>query len=197
VAELSDDWLDIEPTPTARDLVKQDPQFAALVEHTKTLTPQQRNFLVCYSASHYDPVLACKRYAETFKRKISPRKLAAWLRDDPNFGRAISMREEIAARAAGVSVANVLDCLADIRRRNLGKDDRTAMIALEMIGKHLKMFKAVEDERQPGVTVPTGPGLSITFIHNAGAPQTVRVGNVVDAEVISVPTPQGDTNASK
>jgi hypothetical protein len=145
------DWLSIEPATPARDLIKQDPQFQALTEHTKTLTAQQRNFLVCYSASHYDPVLACKRYEETFKRKLSQRKLAAWLRDDPNFGKAIQMREEMAARAAGVSAANVLDCLADIRRRNLGKDDRAAMQALEMIGKHLRMFKtedALPNQRQ-------------------------------------------------
>jgi hypothetical protein len=135
-------WLEIdEPKTSARDLIKQDPQFSALVEHTKTLTAQQRNFLVCYSASHYDPVLACQKYAETFKRKLSQRKLAVWLCDDPNFGKAIQMREEMAARAAGVNAANVLDCLADIRRRNLGKDDRAAMQALEMIGKHLRMFK--------------------------------------------------------
>lgn len=142
----NEDWLDIgEHAPTARDLVKQDPQFAELVEHTKTLTAQQRNFLVCYSASHYDPELACKRYAEVFNRKLTQRKLASWLRDDPNFGKAISMREEIAARACGVSPANVLSCLADIRRRNLGKDDRAAMQALEMIGKHLRMFKVFDE----------------------------------------------------
>jgi hypothetical protein len=193
----SDDWLKIEePTPKARDLVKQDPQFSALVEHTKTLTAQQRNFLVCYSASHYDPVLACKRYEEVFQRKLSQRKLAVWLRDDPNFGKAIQMREEMAARAAGVSAANVLDCLADIRRRNLGKDDRTAMQALELIGKHLKMFRVVEEERDRGA-IATGPGLSITFIHNAGAPQTVRVGEVVEAEFINVPTPLGDPDGSR
>ncbi len=142
----NDDWLNIEePKTPARDLVKQDPAFMALVEHTKTLTAQQRNFLVCYSASHYDPVLACQRYAETFRRKLSPRKLASWLRDDPNFGKAIQMREELAARATGVSAANVLSCLADIRRRNLGKDDRAAMKALEMIGKHLRMFKVFDE----------------------------------------------------
>lgn len=165
------DWLDIEPDVTARDLVKQDPQFAALVEHTKTLTAQQRNFLVCYSASHYDPVLACKRYVDTFKRKLSTRKLAVWLRDDPNFGKAIQMREEIAAAAAGVSAANVLDCLADIRRRNLGKDDRAAMQALEMIGKHLRMFRPADEtastQRQlpafiVGVQIQTVPGHETT-----------------------------------
>jgi hypothetical protein len=193
----NEDWLTIdEPAPKARDLIKQDPQFSALVEHTKTLTAQQRNFLVCYSASHYDPVLACQRYAETFKRKLSPRKLAAWLRDDPNFGKAIAMREELAAKAAGVSAANVLDCLADIRRRNLGKDDRTAMIALELIGKHLKMFRAVEDTERERGTAPTGPGLNITFIHNA-APQPVRIGEVVDAQIIEVPTPTGQSNETR
>jgi hypothetical protein len=149
----NDDWLDIEPTVPARDLIKQDPAFHALTEHTKTLTAKQRNFLVCYSASHYNPVLACQKYLQTFKRKLSQRKLAAWLRDDPNFGKAIQMREEMAARAAGVSAANVLDCLADIRRRNLGTDDRAAMQALEMIGKHLRMFK-VEDAQSTQRQLP-------------------------------------------
>lgn len=142
-----DDWLNIgdEPRETAKELALRDPQFSELVEHTKTLTAQQRNFLVCFSASHYDPVLAIERYRETFKRKLTQRRLASWLHDDPNFAKAIQMREEIAARAAGVSAANVLDCLADIRRRNLGKDDRCAMQALEMIGKHLKMFKVADE----------------------------------------------------
>lgn len=143
----NEDWLNIDDAPreSARELALRDPQFAELIEHTKTLTAQQRNFLVCFSASHYDPVLACERYRETFKRQLTPRKLASWLRDDANFAKAIEMREEIAARACGVSPANVLSCLADIRRRNLGKDDRVALQALEAIGKHLKMFRAVDE----------------------------------------------------
>jgi hypothetical protein len=187
-----EDWLNIDDAQreNARELVLRDPQFAELSEHTKTLTAQQRNFLVCYSASHYDPELACKRYAEVFQRKLTPRKLTAWLRDDPNFAKAIAMREEIAARACGVSPANVLSCLADIRRRNLGKDDRLAMLALELIGKHLKMFRVVEEERERGA-VPVGPGLNITFIHTGPAPSVHVAGNVVDAEVIEVPTPGG------
>jgi hypothetical protein len=169
-----DNWLDIseEPKTPARDLIKQDPQFQELVEHTKTLTAQQRNFLVCYSASHYDPVLACQRYETKFKRSLSQRKLLKWLRDDPNFGKAIQMREEMAARAAGVSAANVLDCLADIRRRNLGKDDRAAMQALEMIGKHLRMFKTEEtasSQRQlPAFIINVG-------VQNNPAPQPAAI----------------------
>lgn len=192
------DWLDTEPPakPTARDLVKADPAFAAMVEHTKGLPAAQRNFLLSFAASHYDPIAAREHYETTFGRKLSARTLSGWMRDDPEFNKAIAMREEIAARISGVSAASVLSSLADIKRRNLGKDDRTAMIALEMIGKHLRMFRIAEDEQQRGV-VQTGPGLSITFIHNAGAPQTVRVGEVVDAEVINVPTPGEDTDASK
>jgi hypothetical protein len=177
----ANDWLNVEPETSARDLIKQDPAFSALVEHTKTLTAQQRNFLVCYSASHYDPVLACQRYAETFKRKLSPRKLASWLRDDPNFGKAIQMREEMAARAAGVSAANVLDCLADIRRRNLGKDDRAAMQALEMIGKHLRMFKTEENtasQRQLPAFV-----VGINIQQSPAAPK-----DVIDVKVTEVPS---------
>ncbi len=177
----NDDWLDTEPGPKvpARELMKQDPQFSELVEHTKTLTAQQRNFLVCYSASHYDPVLACQRYEATFKRTLSPRRLTKWLHDDPNFGKAIQMREEMAARAAGVSAANVLDCLADIRRRNLGKDDRAAMQALEMIGKHLRMFKTEEtasNQRQ----LPA-------FIVNVGIQQTAPV-EAINVKVTEVPS---------
>lgn len=177
--ESTDDWLNVEPETSARDLIKQDPQFSALVEHTKTLTAQQRNFLVCYSASHYDPVLACQRYLETFKRKLSAHKLAAWLRDDPNFGKAIQMREEMAARAAGVSAANVLDCLADIRRRNLGKDDRAAMQALEMIGKHLRMFRAA-DEAPSTRQLPA-------FVVGVQIQQTAPV-DTVNVKVIEVPS---------
>ncbi|HEY2858792.1 MAG TPA: hypothetical protein VGJ21_10280 [Terracidiphilus sp.] len=174
----NDDWLDIEPKPSARDLIKQDPQFSELVEHTKTLTAQQRNFLVCYSASHYDPVLACKKYLEVFKRKLSQRQLAAWLRDDPNFGKAIQMREEMAAKAAGVSAANVLDCLADIRRRNMGTDDRAAMQALEMIGKHLRMFRAA-DEAPSARQLPA-------FIVGVQIQQAAPVG-AVNVQVTEVP----------
>lgn len=173
-----EDWLDIEPRPTARDLIKQDPQFSELVEHTKSLTAQQRNFLVCYSASHYDPVLACRKYAEVFKRQLSQRKLAAWLRDDPNFGKAIQMREEMAAKAAGVSAANVLDCLADIRRRNLGTDDRAAMAALEMIGKHLRMFKT-EDAQTSQRQLPA-------FIVGVQIQQAAPV-SAVNVQVTEVP----------
>ena len=176
----NDDWLDqdVEPTVPARDLIKQDPAFQALTEHTKTLTAQQRNFLVCYSASHYDPVLACHRYHETFKRKLSQRKLASWLRDDPSFGKAIQMREELAARAAGVSAANVLDCLADIRRRNLGTDDRAAMQALDMIGKHLRMFKT-EETQSTQRQLPA-------FIVGIQIQQAPAPAQVIDATVIEV-----------
>jgi hypothetical protein len=175
-----DSWLDTEPAPPARDLITQDPQFQALTEHTKTLTAQQRNFLVCYGSSHYDPVLACERYERMFKRTLSQRKLVKWLRDDPNFGKAIQMREELAARAAGISAANVLDCLADIRRRNLGTDDRAAMQALEMIGKHLRMFK-VFDEAPGQRNLPA-------FVVGIQIQQTPAPGQVIDAKVIEVPS---------
>lgn len=182
-----DDWLNIddEKHESAKELALRDPQFAALAEHTRTLTAQQRNFLVCYSASHYDPVLACERYRETFKRKLTPRKLASWLRDDPNFGRAIQMREELAARAAGVSAANVLSCLADIRRRNLGKDDRAAMQALELIGKHLRMFRIVED--QPSGAQREGPLLVVQINQGGLTPVNVTPNNGV---TIDVPRPE-------
>ncbi|MGH9642360.1 MAG: hypothetical protein ACRD3Q_08025, partial [Terriglobales bacterium] len=103
--------------------------------------------------------------------------LMKWLQDDPNFGKAIQMREELAARAAGISAANVLDCLADIRRRNLGTDDRTAMIALEMIGKHLKMFRTHDDAPGSNRQLPA-------FVVGVQIQQTVQ--QPTDAKVIDV-----------
>lgn len=161
MAELNDDWLDTaEPAPTTRDLVLKDPEFKAMAEHTKKLTAQQRNFVACFAASHYDPVLACRKYKEQFGREMSPRRLAKWMQDEPEFLTAITMRESIAARASGVSVANTLDCLADIRRRTLGVDDRACMQALELIGKHLKMFRVAEETTQRR----EGPGLVVVQI---------------------------------
>src|SRR5271170_4043436 len=97
-------WLDIEePKQAPREMVLADPAFKAICEHTKKLTAQQRNFLACYAEAHYDPVLACRMYKLEFKRPMTPAKLAKWEKEDPDFMKAISMREELAIRAAGAT----------------------------------------------------------------------------------------------
>jgi len=186
---MSDDdsWLNIDepettqppPKSKARDLALRDPKFGQAVECLKDLTQQQRNFIMCFARSHFDPVLACKDYAKTFGRELSPRRLSKWMQDDSAFLTAIVRFEEVAARAAGVSVANTLDCLADIRRRNLGIDDRACMQALELIGKHLKMFRVAEDmnpqrREGPGLVVVQIQGESTVTINSDTESATIK-----------------------
>ena len=201
------DWLALEPPKTpARERIKNDPKFREMVEHTKTLTAQQRNFIAAYAAAHYDPVLACKLYREKFGRDMSPKRLARWMQEDENFLQAIAMREEIAARATGASVARTVSMLQEISRRNfVGKpvldkddkpvldaegkpamatDDRAAMQALEMIGKHLKMFKPDEQAAPPP---REGPGLVIQI--NAGPQQQPAIDVTPERVAITLPEP--------
>ena len=166
------DWLDIdEPKQTTRELVLADPAMMAIQKHTKEkLTAQQRNFILCFAESHYDPVLACRMYKLQFKRPMTQTKLNKWMKDEPEFMQAIVMREELAIRASGASVARVVSMYQEISRRNFERDtpetDRVAMSALEAVGKHVRMFKAHEDETTTrrqlpafivGVQVQTNP----------------------------------------
>jgi hypothetical protein len=149
------EWMRLEPDDRAlvKRKLEEDPAFSEVIAALKGLPAPQRTFMACFSRAHFDPVMARKLYKRLTGRVLSGRKLAQWM-EDPAFKGAVAKTEELAARAVGVSPANVLSSLADIRRRNLGKDDRTAMIALELIGKHLRMWRSAEDQQAGGKQLP-------------------------------------------
>jgi hypothetical protein len=94
---------------------------------------------------------------------------------DPDFVAAVTKREAIAARLHRVSAAQVLADLADIKRRNIGKNDRLALSALELISKALGMFQKDPDKQD----VRVGPALVIQLMQRDGTVITVGAGGAV------------------
>jgi hypothetical protein len=152
-----DEWEWLRLSDDDRQLVRgkmmEDPAWGELITTLKALPAPQRSFLSVYSKSHFDMQTARARYRELTGRTLSTKKLNSWLQD-ANFQAAVAKSEELVAKAVGISQANVLSSLAEIRNRNMGADDRTAMIALELIGKHLKMWRPPEDQQAGGKQLP-------------------------------------------
>jgi hypothetical protein len=152
-------WMDGEPRTRVKALVESDPQFAAIVEHTKTLTAMQRNFLVVYASAHYDPQAARKLYETKYGRTLTAHKLNKWLAEDEQFRKAVTLREEMACRVLGISAAHVLARIKSVEQRAAADGKYNAQLnALEMMGKHLRMWG-----RDEGTTSAEreGPGLVI------------------------------------
>jgi hypothetical protein len=149
------------PPPTPQEVVVRDSQ--PLVEAVEDLTVPQREFLECLVESRYDTVKARERYRDTFGRALPSAELQAWMTEE-KFVRAVQVRETIAAKLHGVSVASVYADLADIKRRNMGVNDRLALTAIEMLSKALGMFKPDENKSPAQV----GPGLFIRLTSRDG-----------------------------
>ena len=151
------------PPPTPQEVAVRDTQ--PLVEAVEGLTVPQREFLECIVESRYDTVKAREMYRDVFGKTLPTATLQAWMTEE-NFIKAVQVRESIGAKLHGVSLASVYADLADIKRRNLGTNDRLALTAIEMLAKALGMFK------QPEETPPARelPALVINLTSVVGGP---------------------------
>jgi hypothetical protein len=163
-------WMDVPeedpfaPPPTTQELVVRDSQ--PLVEAVESLTVPQREFLECLVESRYDTVKARQTYRDTFGKALPTATLSAWMTEE-NFIKAVQVRESIAAKIHGVSLAAVYADLADIKRRNIGTNDRLALSALEMLAKALGAFKQAEERTD----IREGPNLTIQVMSKDGSVQ--------------------------
>jgi hypothetical protein len=199
---MSDDWLDISPVKLPA-IVNDESKYHGMIEALKQCSPKQRLYLNALQDACFDEDVARKALAEKGTR-VSRHAIRKW-EAEPYFMRALSDAVEYTLAAAGVSQVGIVAQLQRAVRVN-GQtikcktedgqeyerfvDATNLTTALDRLAKRLGMLKSDDAEARRG-NVPTGPGLSITFIHTAGSPQTVRVGEVVDAEVIKLPTPSG------
>lgn len=171
------------------------------VECARKLAPEQRILLDALGRSGFNLDAARKRVKDERDLSITRQRADRWL-CTPAFIEARSRLEDFAILRSGLSAAAVLARLDEISRAASqmlpvkdaeGKvlyekpvDAKTAVATLKLLGEYRNLWKA---DNAPTQSAPTGPGLSITFIHNAERPQ-VRVGEVIDAQVINVPTPR-------
>lgn len=213
----SEDWLNIDHPVVAldRDVVESNPKYAALVKALTPLSPNQKSYVRALPAAHYVPAQALKNL-QAAGMKISERSVYRW-QSDPAVRQAVALYRELASDFAGIDALSVMlrvsawaayceelipatdnngnPLLVDGKPVLKKRDVANGLKALELLGKHTHALG--KDSEAPNAPPPTGPGLNITFIHNA-APQPVRIGEVVDAEVIEVPTPSsGDPNANR
>jgi hypothetical protein len=158
-------WLDIEPNTALVERSACD-----LVEALDKLTLSQRQFLDALVECQYDALEARKLCRDDKGRAVSTAQLTRWL-SEPEFVAATAAREKVAAQLHGVSEANVLASLSDIRRRNqgAGKDgDRLALSALELLSKAIGLFQKDEDKKQD---YRPGPALVIQVMAPDGTVQ--------------------------
>jgi len=215
----NDDWLDTCDYPVAklpREVVESNPKYRALVQALAPLSPNQKSYVRALPAAHYIPAHALMNL-QAAGMKISERTVYRW-QSDPTVQQAVALYREVASNFAGIDALSVMlrvSAWADYCEELIPATDNNGnpvlmegkpvlkkrdvvngLKALELLGKHTNALGKDSAERDRGAVAP-GPGLSITFIHNAGAPQTVRMGEVIDAEIINVPTPLGDSNEAR
>jgi hypothetical protein len=180
--------------------VEDVPGWREFVECARKLAPEQRVLLDALGRSGFNLDAARQRVKDERGLSITRQRADRWL-CTPAFIDARSRLEDFAILRSGLSAAAVLARLDEISRAASqmlpvkdadGKvlyekpvDAKTAVATLKLLGEYRNLWKA---DNAPAAQAPSGPGLSITFIHGT-APQTARVGETIDAEVIEVPTP--------
>lgn len=187
------------PSPPALH-VEDVPGWREFVECTRKLAPEQRVLLDALGRSGFNLDAARKRVKDERGLSITRQRADRWL-CTPAFIEARSRLEDFAILRSGLSAAAVLARLDEISRAasqmvkvkdahgneyERPVDAKTAVSTLKLLGEYRNLWKS---DSAPTQAAPTGTGLNITFIHNAGSPQQVRVGEVIDAEVINIPTP--------
>jgi len=189
--------------------VEDVPGWRGFVECARKLAPEQRILLDALGRSGFNLDAARKRVKEERGLSITRQRADRWL-CTPAFMEARSRLEDFAILRSGLSAAAVLARLDEISRAASqllpvkdaeGKvlyakpvDAKTAVATLKLLGEYRRLWAG---ESAPMQTAPTGPGLNITFIHNTERAPHVRVGEVIDAEIINVPTPLGDSNETR
>ncbi len=184
--------------------VEDVPGWRDFVECARKLAPEQRILLDALGRSGFNLDAARKRVKEERGLSITRQRADRWL-CTPAFVEARSRLEDFAILRSGLSAAAVLARLDEISRAasqllavkdadgnvlyEKPVDAKTAVATLKLLGEYRNLWKA---DSAPMQTAPTGPGLNITFIHSTERPQ-VRVGEVIEAELINIPTPKGNT----
>lgn len=215
MSESDFDWLDTtldapkELVPVASATrasppalhVQDVPGWREFVECARKLVPEQRILLDALGRSSFNLDAARKRVKDERGLTITRQRADRWL-CTPAFIEARSRLEDFAILRSGLSAAAVLARLDEISRAasqllpvkdaegnvlyQKPVDAKTAVATLKLLGEYRNLWKA---DGAPPTAAPTGPGLSITFIHQGATPHA-RVAEVVDAEVITIPTPE-------
>jgi len=182
--------------------VEDVPGWRDFVECARKLVPEQRILLDALGRSGFNLDAARKLVKEERGISITRQRADRWL-CTPAFIEARSRLEDFAILRSGLSAAAVLARLDEISRAasqmlpvkdaegnvlyQRPVDAKTAVATLKLLGEYRNLWKA---DSTPAQSAPTGPGLSITFIHNSTERPQARAGEVIDAEVINVPTPE-------
>ena len=192
-----DDFSWLETPPTLPAVVKDERKYQGMVAALQKCSAKQRLYLNELQTACFDEDVARKSLADRGVR-ISRQHIRSW-ENEPSFTQALRDSIEYSLAAAAVSQVGVVAQLQRAVRVNgtlvecqtehgvkyeKFVDAAALNTALDRLAKRLGMLKSDESAPQ---SAPTGPGLNITFIH--AAPERVRVGQVTDAEVITVPTP--------
>ena len=162
------EWLDIEP---GKELTVAEPEPKEL-EVLDALTVDQRVFVEVLTYCRYNLPKAREIYRDKTDKALTLKTLTRWL-VDPKFTAACAKLESLSAQLHGVSKAQVLADLAEIKTRNQGNGqtgDRLALTALEQISKCLGQYQRDEDK----LTERVGPALVTVYLQSA-------TGNVVSA----------------
>lgn len=159
------DWFEDEESESKELAVAPSKDLAAAVAK---LSPTQTRFLDVFVESRYDAHRARELYAERYQKQIPVKMLSGWLRQAV-FADAVVAREELAAKIHGISRAQILADLSDIKRRNIGggeRKDRLALSAIELIAKCLGEFKRDHDDDRD--RLPVAPSMTIEITNNIG-----------------------------
>ena len=204
-------WLSLAPEPAPIKLPERLPSEIvpavsealstrqALVVALRQIDAGQRVFLEELVSESFDVKRALRATRDRgfpASRSILDRK---WMHE-PNFARALETLRNYGSLTLGISKTAILaklEKLADDCRALVTLEDKfgnvvtkpvdaaAARSALETLARISGVLTA--QEAQPAAR--PGPGLHITFTHN-DRQSTMRVGEVVDAEVIDLPTPK-------
>lgn len=206
------DWMNLDQLPAVgipQDAVEANPKYQALQAAIAELNPQQQEFVYAMPVAHFVAAKAL-RNMKAAGSDIGERTMERYA-TDPAVKRVIDMYREFAGSVAGIDALSVMlrvEAWADYCEELVPTTDNNGAVlldkdgsprmrkrdianglkALELLGRHTKALG--NDSETAATQARPGPGLSITFIHNVAAPQTVRVGEIIDAEIINVPTPK-------
>lgn len=200
------DFLNIDlPVPfegIPQDVIEANPMYQKLVAAYDALEPEQQEYVRALPAADYVARTALRHLQERGV-KLSERTVYRWMTDE-KVKLAVGLQRELASNFAGVDpvavmlrVVRWLDYSEELvavtdnngavifdkdgQQRMRKRDPATAIKCLEMLGRHTK---AIGGDEAPRTQAPAGGGLHITFIHGQ-MPAAVRVGQVIDAEIVT------------
>ncbi len=167
---MNDDYLDIgeddDKPSTALPTVPETGELEVL----NALSVDQRAFAEVWTYCRFNTVKAREMYRDNTGKALPLRTMTRWW-VDPIFLEACAKLESLSAKLHGVSKAQVLADLAEIKTRRQGTTetgDRLALEALTQISKCLGQY-ANEDHKNE---IRTGPNLFVQVVASDGTVRT-------------------------